>query len=51
LAGWIAGAVVGRFDRGDHVGHLIDVTGAHAGDIGPQRGAQEVLGLEPGRPT
>lgn len=51
VAGWIVGPVIARFDMGDHVGHLIDVASAYAGDIGPQLGAQEVQDLEPGHPS
>lgn len=51
VAGWIAGPVLGRFDMGDHVGHLIDLDEAHAGETGRQLGSQEVRDLEPGHPA
>jgi flavin reductase (DIM6/NTAB) family NADH-FMN oxidoreductase RutF len=51
VAGWIAGPVLGRFDMGDHVGHLIDLGEAHVGALGPQLGSQEVRDLDPGHPA
>lgn len=51
VAGWVAGPVQGRFDFGDHVGHLIEVTEARAERTGPQLGAHDVRDLEPGHPA
>ena len=51
VAGWLAGPIRDRFDMGDHVGHLIDVTLARATRIGAQLGAREVGDLTPGHPA
>ena len=45
---WVAGHVVERFDSGDHVGHLLDLFEAAAGDWTGQLGFQSVKDLEPG---
>ena len=49
VKGWVAGPVVGRFDVGDHVAHVID---AEAGGVeeprADQLGFQAVKDLQPG---
>lgn len=48
---WLSGPVLERFDMGDHVGHLLDISAAHAEDPWRQLGFQEVRGLSPGHPA
>jgi hypothetical protein len=44
------GRVLGRFDFGDHVGHLLEPMGArHEGDV-HQLGFQEARDIEAGHP-
>ena len=48
---WFAGPVVGRFDVGDHVAHVIDVTmGSAPRAREPWLMLQDVLGLDAGNP-
>lgn len=46
---WMAGSILGRFDLGDHVGHLLEVfaSGQEHG-AGPQLGFQHVRDIRPG---
>jgi len=48
---WFAGPVVGRFDVGDHVAHVVDVTAGSAPRADePWLLLREVLELDPGNP-
>lgn len=49
--GWAAGPVVSRFDAGDHIGHLVDVTASEVDGEGPQLGFQMVSSMRPGHPA
>jgi len=51
VAGWVAGPILGRFDTGDHVGHLIAVAHGVTEHPGPQLGFQAVRDLEAGHPA
>jgi flavin reductase (DIM6/NTAB) family NADH-FMN oxidoreductase RutF len=52
VKGWVAGPVVGRFDVGDHVAHVIDAeAGAAEEPHSDQLGFQAVKDLEPGHPA
>ncbi len=45
---WVAGHIVDRVDTGDHVGHLLELFHAAAGDWAGQLGFQSVKDVEPG---
>jgi len=45
---WVAGRIVERLETGDHVGHLITVFDAAAGEWDGQLGFQAVKNLNPG---
>lgn len=45
---WAAGHIIERIDTGDHVGHLLDLFDAAAGEWAGQLGFQAVKDLEPG---
>ena len=48
-AGWFTGAVLGRFDLGDHVGFLLEpVTGSAPDEFGQLVSYSDVRDLEPG---
>ena len=49
--GWAAGRILTRFDAGDHMGHVIDVTAAELDSEGPQLGFQMVSSMRPGHPA
>lgn len=49
--GWLTGTILARYDAGDHVAHLIDVTAAHTDTPGPQLAFQAVTGMQPGHPA
>jgi flavin reductase (DIM6/NTAB) family NADH-FMN oxidoreductase RutF len=49
--GWLTGTILGRYDAGDHVAHLIDVTAARTDAPGPQLAFQSVTDLQPGHPA
>lgn len=49
--GWAAGPVLSRFDAGDHMGHVVDVTAAAVDSDGPQLGFQMVNSMQPGHPA
>lgn len=46
--GWVAGQILARFDGGDHVAHLLDVTSAVTDTPGPQLAFQTVQDMQPG---
>jgi flavin reductase (DIM6/NTAB) family NADH-FMN oxidoreductase RutF len=46
--GWIAGRILHRFDGGDHVGHLLDITDARAEARLAHLTFQAVRDMEPG---
>src|SRR5207302_330388 len=46
-ARWVAGRILGRFESGDHVGHLLVPFDGAAGEWAGQRGFQAVKGLDP----
>jgi flavin reductase (DIM6/NTAB) family NADH-FMN oxidoreductase RutF len=46
--GWLACRVLGRFDCGDHVAHLVEPSYGESGDRTEQLGFQAVRSLEPG---
>jgi flavin reductase (DIM6/NTAB) family NADH-FMN oxidoreductase RutF len=48
---WLAGPVVGRFDLGDHAGHLVEPVEAAADPGFRQLGFQAVKTMEPGHPA
>jgi flavin reductase (DIM6/NTAB) family NADH-FMN oxidoreductase RutF len=48
VRGWIAGHILMRFDAGDHVGHLLDVSEAEVNLTGSALSFQAVRDLEPG---
>jgi flavin reductase (DIM6/NTAB) family NADH-FMN oxidoreductase RutF len=46
---WLAGTILERIDLGDHVGHLVAITGVgHDHPDAPQLGYQAVRGISPG---
>jgi flavin reductase (DIM6/NTAB) family NADH-FMN oxidoreductase RutF len=48
---WFAGTILERVDLGDHVGHLIEITGAgHEHPDAPQFGFQAARDIHPGHP-
>ncbi len=49
--GWLTGTILARYDAGDHVAHLIDVTCARTDTPGPQLTFQAVTGMQPGHPA
>jgi flavin reductase (DIM6/NTAB) family NADH-FMN oxidoreductase RutF len=51
VTGWLAGPILARFDMGDHIAHLLDVTDAAVERPGRQLGSQDVRGLRPGHPA
>jgi flavin reductase (DIM6/NTAB) family NADH-FMN oxidoreductase RutF len=49
--GWVVGSIVDRFDAGDHVAHLLEVTEAVTDVPGPPLAFQSTRDLDPGHPA
>lgn len=51
VRGWVAGAVLARWDAGDHVGHLLDPVAVGLGRPDPLLMFQETRDFDPGHPA